>query len=463
MYDGLLVIDADAHKMENPVVFFDYLDAPYRARLSSRTDRYGQPRLVIRDLDPRTRRDRSWSACSRSPTGRARAPSPPSIPETAIGGVFNRIRIEHMDREGIDAQVLYGSMTLSFEAILDPELAVACMRAYNDYIADDCRPSRGRLFPVGFISLADVDEAVREVRRCVEELGMIGVHVPPSLPVPHPAAPDAFPDGPPAEALWPSRLPPDPRRRRRARRRASACTARPACYLPSGIAEQVDTFILSHIFGHRNQMQMALATCVFEGVFDRFPTLRMGFLEAGCGWLPDLVHAFHEHWEKRIRDFDPDTRMLAMAQFAQRAAARARRRGRQATPAAQAAAGAATSTGARRSEARGRATRDAFLFEHRALDHDPVDFFRRGQVFVELRVGRPGARLPARGARRDGRGPGLLQRRLRPLGRRAHRLREERRPRPRAYDARAPGEAAGGQLPALLRPAARAAVAKLAA
>ena len=35
----------------------------------------------------------------------------------------------------------------------------------------------------------------------------------------------------------------------------------------------------------------------------------MGFLEAGCGWLPDLMHAFHEHWEKRIRDFDPDTRV----------------------------------------------------------------------------------------------------------------------------------------------------------
>src|SRR5262249_303939 len=47
MYDGLLVVDADAHKMENPVLFFDYLDPRYRERLSSRTDRHGQPRLVI--------------------------------------------------------------------------------------------------------------------------------------------------------------------------------------------------------------------------------------------------------------------------------------------------------------------------------------------------------------------------------------------------------------------------------
>ena len=40
MYDGLLVIDADSHKMENPVIFFDYLEAPYRDRLLSRTDRF---------------------------------------------------------------------------------------------------------------------------------------------------------------------------------------------------------------------------------------------------------------------------------------------------------------------------------------------------------------------------------------------------------------------------------------
>src|SRR5262249_27294333 len=27
---------------------------------------------------------------------------------------------------------------------------------------------------------------------------------------------------------------------------------------------------------------------------------------------------------------------------------------------------------------------DAFLLEHPALDHDPVDFFRRGQIFVSF-------------------------------------------------------------------------------
>src|SRR2546428_71961 len=192
MHDGLLVIDADAHKMENPVVFFDYLDAPYRDRLGSRTDRYGQPRLIVRDRDPRT--GAAHERVFPQPDGPGKGAFAAIHPETALGGVFNRIRLEHMDREGVDA--------------------------------------------------AELDVA-------------LGVH------------------------------------------------GSPGVYLPSGVAEQVDTFILSHIFGHRNQMQMALSACVFDGVFDRFPTLRMAFLEAGCGWLPDLVHAFHEHWEKRIRDLDP--------------------------------------------------------------------------------------------------------------------------------------------------------------
>ncbi len=378
MYDGLLVVDADAHKMENPVVFFDYVDATHRERLGSRTDKWGQQRLVVRDRDPRTGRE--IERVYPQPDGPGKGAFAAIHPETAIGGIFNRIRIEHMDREGIDAQVLYGSMTLSFETILDPELAAACMRAYNDYIADDCRAWSKRLFPVGYLSLLDVAEAVRELRRCVEKLGMIGVHVPPCVPVPHPAAPHAFPM---------IRLPkplshPDFAPVLAAAEElgvALGVHGSPGVYLPSGIAEQVDTFILSHIFGHRNQMQTALAYCVFDGVFDRHPKLRLGFLEAGCGWLPDLVHAFHEHWEKRIRDFTPDVR-VSMSEFTRELI---RERGPKD--------GGLHLLGKARAvydllvhaEREPRAAGiDDYLYEHRTLTHDPVDFFRRGQVFLSF-------------------------------------------------------------------------------
>jgi predicted TIM-barrel fold metal-dependent hydrolase len=99
-----------------------------------------------------------------------------------------------MDREGIDGQVIYGSLTLAFQALLDRDLAVACMRAYDTYFADDCRPHAGRLFPAAWLCLADPVEAARELRRCVEDLGMLAAHVAPSLPVPHSSASEAFPD-----------------------------------------------------------------------------------------------------------------------------------------------------------------------------------------------------------------------------------------------------------------------------
>jgi predicted TIM-barrel fold metal-dependent hydrolase len=185
-----------------------------------------------------------------------------------------------MDREGVDAQVLYGSMTLSFETLLDRDLAIACMRAYNDYIADDCRNWAGRLFPVGFVSLVDVGAAVAELRRCVEDLGMIGVHVAPSLPVPHPAAPDAFPQirlpkhisHPDFHPILAAAVELDV---------AIGVHGSPGVYLPSGIAEQVDCS--SSRAGHRTRCRWRLGARV-RGRLRRHPRLRAASQAAAVGW-----------------------------------------------------------------------------------------------------------------------------------------------------------------------------------
>jgi predicted TIM-barrel fold metal-dependent hydrolase len=375
MHDGLLVIDADSHKIENPVVFFDYLDAPYRHRLSLRRDRCGQQRLVIRDFNPRSGRN-DLERVFPQPDGPGKGAFAAFHPQTFIGALFNRIRIEHMDREGIDAQIIYGSLTLAFQALLDRDLAVACMRAYNSYIADDCRPHAGRLFPAAYLCLADPIEAARELRRCAEDLGMVAAHVAPSLPMPHPSASQAFPE---------VRLPKhfchpdfDPIFRAAAELDIGVgIHGSPGVYLPGGASDQFDTFLLSHVFGHRNQMQMALAAGVFSGFFDRFPTLRVGFLEAGCGWVPDLVHTFREHWEKRIRDFrgnEAPSRMLFLRELVrERSGAGARR------DLVRKAAGvlrllARTDRQASRPE-------EAYLVEHPELRRDPTEFFSRGQIF----------------------------------------------------------------------------------
>jgi hypothetical protein len=48
---------------------------------------------------------------------------------TTLGGLFNRVRPAHMDREGVDHQVIYGSIALAINSLWDAELARAARQA----------------------------------------------------------------------------------------------------------------------------------------------------------------------------------------------------------------------------------------------------------------------------------------------------------------------------------------------
>jgi uncharacterized protein len=375
MFRGAPVIDADSHKIENPVVFLDYVDARYRDRVRVVTDAYGEQRVAITDRNPRTGAA-DLVRLYPQPDGFGKGAYRAFHAETAMGALFNRVRLQHMEREGIDVQVIYGSLTLALASLIDRDLAVALCRAYNDYIRDDCEPYRTRLVPVGVLPLQDVPEAITEMHRCVEELGMPAVSIAPNLPVPHPDAPDAFP-----RIRAPRHLS-DPQffplyEAAEQMEVAIGIHGTPGAYLCGGAADQVDTFALVHIFGHRNQQQMALAKLVMDGVLERFPRLRFGFLEAGCGWLPDLIHALHEHWEKRIRDFDPHYQppMMQLALEAVRDRSPRvgwMRRARNLFSLAR----------SRKPQPNGAVDRDAYLYEHRELQRDPEEYFARGQVFT---------------------------------------------------------------------------------
>jgi predicted TIM-barrel fold metal-dependent hydrolase len=58
----------------------------------------------------------------------------------------------------------------------------------------------------------------------------------------------------------------------------------------------------------------ALTALVSGGVFDRHPTLRVAFLEAGAGWLPWFVERLGEHYRSR-RDWIPDGWQRPPAQY----------------------------------------------------------------------------------------------------------------------------------------------------
>lgn len=371
------VVDADSHKCENPLVFADYIPRELRHRFDLKRDRYGEQRFVFVDRDPQTGRA-DFRRTFLQPDGHGKGTYRPYHEEATLGGLFNRVRLEHMDREGIDHQVVYGSITMAFSSLVDSELAVALCKAYNTYIADDCAGYERRLHPVGVIPLQDPEEAIGELRRCILDLGMPSISVVPNLPQPHPAAPGSYPDvrlpkalsHPDFDGIWAE-----------AERLGIAVGIHgaPGCQLAAGTADQLDSFTLVHVFANRGMIQSALAKLMFDGVLERHPGLRFGFLEAGVGWVPDLLHNLHEHWEKRIRDFDPSVEPRVWQILSETARESAARR-RASAPLRMLGQLRRIFESGEEQQAGPEEMKD-FLHEHPAIPRDPLEYLGRGQLY----------------------------------------------------------------------------------
>ncbi|MBM2812143.1 MAG: Amidohydro-rel protein [Chloroflexi bacterium] len=82
-------------------------------------------------------------------------------------------RLAAMDADGIDRSVLYptvaGLAGETFGRISNPELELACVRAYNDWLIDEWASVSARFIPQCIVPLFPVSATVAEIRRSVEK------------------------------------------------------------------------------------------------------------------------------------------------------------------------------------------------------------------------------------------------------------------------------------------------------
>ena len=94
-------------------------------------------------------------------------------------------RLQAMDQAGIEYAVLYPTVAgvggQSFGRIDDPELELACVQAYNDWLLEEWAGASKRFIPQCITPLYPVDAVVKEIRRCVAN-GHRGV-IYPSIPM----------------------------------------------------------------------------------------------------------------------------------------------------------------------------------------------------------------------------------------------------------------------------------------
>jgi len=162
------VIDADTHVIE-----------PYdlwTSRVS--TEKWG-------DLVPHIRRDANlgvdlWVAgdkilgagAAAAQAGWKDAPPyhPPSLDVVDPSLWRAEDRLALMDRYGIHAQILYpnvaGFGAGRFSDVGDPQLALALLQAYNDFLTDWASADPDRLIPITATPFWDIDLAIAEMGRC---------------------------------------------------------------------------------------------------------------------------------------------------------------------------------------------------------------------------------------------------------------------------------------------------------
>ena len=185
-------------------------------------------------------------------------------------------RLELLDTEHLDAALLYPTVELLWECELtDPALSLAYCRAYNRWIADFCRGSAGRLVPIAHLTLLDPEGSATELRRAVAD-GCKGGWV---APFTHSRKAHGHPDH---EVLWQAAVELDVPM-------AVHPTFEPAWCAPV----RFDGFGRAAEF-HYNVMlrqgtQQALLSFLTHGTLDRFPTLRLGVLESGMGWVGSFL------------------------------------------------------------------------------------------------------------------------------------------------------------------------------
>src|SRR5207302_5436807 len=73
--------------------------------------------------------------------------------------------------------------------------------------------------------------------------------------------------------------------------------------------DRVRSYTAGHVISHPFEQMTAMVGLLLAGVFERHPTLRLGFFEAGCSWAPYWVERIEEHYELSPADFaggDPE-------------------------------------------------------------------------------------------------------------------------------------------------------------
>jgi aminocarboxymuconate-semialdehyde decarboxylase len=183
-------------------------------------------------------------------------------------------RIRECDACGVDMQVL-STVPVMFGYWAKAQDAYDLSRLLNDHAADVVRAHPSRFSGLGTIPLQAPDLAVKELERCVRELGLAGVQIGSHVNGDNLDSPKLRPVFEAASEL------------------GAAVFVHPWDMLAK---ERMGKFWMSWLVGMPAETCLAICSVVMSGMLDRLPKLRLAFAHAGGsfpGTLGRIDHGFH--------------------------------------------------------------------------------------------------------------------------------------------------------------------------
>ena len=204
-------------------------------------------------------------------------------------------QVRMVKQMGIDIAFLYPTIGLWLFAIdtMPSQLAGAFVKAYNSWLRDFCSYNPQILQGVGAINLHAPQEMVPELHRIID-FGWRAVFL-----RPNPVKGRLLSD-PAYEPFW------------------SECEHLGAAVgihegahsrLPTAGADRFNTRFALHACSHVMEQMMAMLALIEGGVLERHPHLRVGFLEAGCSWLPSWLWRLDEEYAKLAWEVEENVKM----------------------------------------------------------------------------------------------------------------------------------------------------------
>jgi predicted TIM-barrel fold metal-dependent hydrolase len=269
------LIDADQHINEPPDLWTSRLSAKFRDR-APRMERFEQGDAWVFEgvKDPI---NFGLNACAGMEPDKL-------VPwlrweELRRGGYDPAVRCDEMDRDGVDACLLFPTPRVSqwMFAMREPDFHLELVQAYNDWLSEYCAHDPERLGGLFVIPNRGVDQALAEIDRASKLPGMRG------------ALMGCYPHGDlelqeEDDAVWQALVDRDL-----------------PLHIHVALVNDLPAHNASRIPGDLRiyDAPKRIMQFVWGGVFDRIPELKLVFVEVDCGWVPYLKEQADDRFHRQ--------------------------------------------------------------------------------------------------------------------------------------------------------------------